>query len=188
MEKVIKFEKWIDPFNKQEDLGYKDSYEKIESGGSPYENKYSGPIIVGPIGPIPINEDAIPSKIYNFWMFHTNFEIDSDIIDKIEGVPGVETLDIFTRYRGRISFGKVFNENEVKNCIKEKLTTLNVVPKSGGDEKLKASLDKKYKFWAILINSEGKRKILSGDTQGQVKDQIESENYEKAYFSWEERI
>jgi hypothetical protein len=69
------------------------------------------------MGIVPINEYTASSKIFNFWTGHTNFSITPNIANIIESVDGVETLDIFTRYRFRIAIGKIFNSGEVMNKV-----------------------------------------------------------------------
>jgi hypothetical protein len=71
------------------------------------------------MGIIPINENTASGKIFNFWLGHTNFDITKKIFDIIEKTEGVETLDIFTRYRFRISVGKAFTDSVVMKDIQE---------------------------------------------------------------------
>ena len=62
-----------------------------------------------------------PLRICNFWLAHTNFNITQSISEQIEKVDGVETLDIFTRYRFRIAIGKAFNSSIVMQNIQNQL-------------------------------------------------------------------
>lgn len=61
------------------------------------------------------------SKIFNFWVCHSNFNIDDKCVDIIEACEGVETLEIITRYRFRISIGRIFDDGEVMRSINNKL-------------------------------------------------------------------
>lgn len=70
-------------------------------------------VVMTPMGIIPYTENTASNKIFNFWVGHTNFDITSPICSIIEKYEGIETLDIFTRYRFRISIGKVFNAGDV---------------------------------------------------------------------------
>jgi len=70
-------------------------------------------VIMTPMGIIPYTENTASNKIFNFWVGHTNFDITNSICSIIEKHYGIETLDIFTRYRFRISIGKVFNAADV---------------------------------------------------------------------------
>lgn len=74
-------------------------------------------VISSPMGLIPYNEHTASSKIFNFWVGHSNFSITKDVVDIIEKTEGVEILDIFTRYRFRVAIGKCFNDSETMNNI-----------------------------------------------------------------------
>lgn len=63
-------------------------------------------VISTPMGMVPLTEHTDPNQIFNFWVGHTNFDISKDIVDVINHVSGVETLDIYTRYRFRVGIGK----------------------------------------------------------------------------------
>ena len=78
-------------------------------------------IIYTPMGIIPYNEYTASSKIFNFWVGHTPFSITKAIAYVIENTDGVETLDIFTRYRFRIAIGKVFKETDVMQDINKNI-------------------------------------------------------------------
>jgi hypothetical protein len=79
------------------------------------------PMIATPMGLIPMTEHTRAGKLFNFWTAHTNFPITQEIKDIIDRTDGVETLDIFTRYRWRISIGKAFNSPEVKSNLMKAL-------------------------------------------------------------------
>lgn len=130
---LIVWQKWIDPFIGEEDdaIEPKDNLDKSyedddilpnEIGSLIQEelaqqSKQQIKVIATPMGMIPVNEHTASGKIFNFWTGHTNFNITKNISNIIESVDGVETLDIFTRYRFRIAIGKLFNNGEVMNKI-----------------------------------------------------------------------
>lgn len=95
----------------EEDLGMKDIAKHI------YEQKF----MVTPLGVLPITENTDSTKIFNFWTGHTNFNISKEVALAIESCDGVESLDIFTRYRFRISIGKIFKESDVMSNINQKI-------------------------------------------------------------------
>jgi len=204
--KVVRWEKWADPFAQEvpkkepddveDDRDYKDSYEKAEREQKATLNRYTGPVLVGPMGVIPITENNSPSKIYNFWMLHTNFNISSPVLKKLKELPGVETLDVFTRYRARIGIGKVFNDTKVRNRItkalcqepkkeKEKEEVKKVAPKLDNLDILKRQMSQKYKFWAIVIQQNNEIKLVGGDTQEFVQNKVSETEYVKIHKSWE---
>jgi hypothetical protein len=137
---VIIWQKWVDPFGRdenpeseefgnfqEEDLEEEDSSEEKESAQSFLANhtmKYGVKVIATPMGVIPVNDNTSSGKLFNFWMGHTNFDITKKVAETIEKTEGVESLDIYTRYRFRISVGKAFEDSIVmreinKNVYKE---------------------------------------------------------------------
>ena len=125
---LIVWQKWVDPFGEDSEetrwTDYENSSPTIDSAlmeedGEFSSKKTSKPIkvISSPMGLIPYSEHTASGKIFNFWTGHTNFNITKNIIDILEQVPGVETLDIFTRYRFRIAAGKCFDASLVMDDI-----------------------------------------------------------------------
>jgi len=133
---LIIWQKWVDPFGlddieeledflEEEDkfLPYEDKEEEDKTIESPLKSKTTKQIrvIATPMGIIPFNENTASGKIFNFWIGHTTFDITKNIADIIETTSGVETLDIFTRYRFRIAVGKAFSDSEVMRDINNKI-------------------------------------------------------------------
>jgi len=133
---LIIWQKWVDPFGlddieeledflEEEDkfLSYEDKEEEDKTIESPLKSKTTKQIrvIATPMGIIPFNENTASGKIFNFWIGHTTFDITKNIADIIETTSGVETLDIFTRYRFRIAVGKAFSDSEVMRDINNKI-------------------------------------------------------------------
>jgi len=61
-------------------------------------------------------------KDYNLYIAHCNFYITADIVNDICATEGIESVDILSPYRFRISIGKLFSPNDVLVNIKDKLT------------------------------------------------------------------
>ncbi len=126
---LIVWQKWFDPFGHddlplentidEEDNDDLKDYSSKEDTGSLKE----GPLkaIITPMGLIPYTENTASSKIFNFWVGHTNFNLSRKVVDIIETSDGVETLDVFTRYRFRIAIGKVFDDAKVMTNINDKV-------------------------------------------------------------------
>lgn len=115
---LIVWEKWIDPLGGDDDIPFIDKIEKEDDGDQPTIIK-TKPVkmLVTPMGMIPYNENTATSSIFNFWVGHSNFDISPEICTLIEQAQGVETLDIFTRYRFRIGVGKIFDDGDVMRNI-----------------------------------------------------------------------
>lgn len=143
-----------------------------------------GPAIVGPNGIIPLHEHNIPSRLHNFWMAHTNFDLRADgCVAKIVGTPGVETFTPFTRYRFRISVGRLFEQDEVKQGVTNALCPLPITSPAhsgavvapnprpeGGFAALEKMMRRQVggsKFWAIF-NQNGKYEVKTGNTPEEV--------------------
>lgn len=132
-EPLIVWEKWVDPFGQEMDdakwTDYESNIDTIDGDtidGDEDEDlddlilaRKEIRVISTPMGLIPYNELTAPGKIFNFWVGHTNFNITPTISQLIENVPGVEILDIFTRYRFRIGIGKCFSDSETMKDIND---------------------------------------------------------------------
>ena len=132
---TIVWEKWIDPFSMEDEiddlleeepefLDETDSTEyeeKVQKVSNPPQSFKHFKAVATPMGIIPINENTTSGKIFNFWVGHSNFNITKPIAEVIENTDGVETLDIFTRYRFRISVGKAFDDSTVMRNINTKV-------------------------------------------------------------------
>jgi len=134
---VIIWEKWRDPYGSEENIDFDSDIEdmiqkKIEEQQENLSDieelpentnndmgfvKHKMQMMVTPMGLIPLTEHTAPGKIFNFWTGHSNFNITQKISDVIEQTNGVETLDVYTRYRFRIGIGKAFKDSEVMHNI-----------------------------------------------------------------------
>lgn len=119
---IIIWEKWKDPFGfdntESVDTSYDDNiYDDREEQTEHTIKKIKCQLISTPIGIIPFNETISSSDIFNFWTGHTNFALTKIISSIIENTSGVETLNIFTKYRFRIGIGKAFSDSLVMREI-----------------------------------------------------------------------
>lgn len=137
---LIIWQKWLDPFG-QDDLDTEDfdpytgeyiddehqdenlAEEDLEHEDSKVikQRRQAVRVIATPMGIIPLNENTASGKLFNFWMGHTNFDISKKIASIIDKTEGVETLDIFTRYRFRVAIGKAFEDSEIMRNINTKI-------------------------------------------------------------------
>lgn len=132
------WQKWFDPFGEDdldaiEEHSDFDTEELYEEENHDFEenieeteheaNFYKKPtrVVLTPMGMIPYTDNTASSKIFNFWVGHTNFNITPAIAARIEKIEGVETLDIFTRYRFRIGIGKLFDPALIMSSIAENI-------------------------------------------------------------------
>lgn len=138
MTNMISWQKWFDPFG-SDDIEevmhdpYLAEYEDSEPNHAnddeteqQQEFKHKTErvkVIATPMGIIPVTDNTMSSKIFNFWIGHTNFDITYKVANIIEKTEGVETLDIFTRYRFRIAVGKAFDDSTVMRDINRRVYT-----------------------------------------------------------------
>lgn len=128
-ENLVIWEKWRDPFGSDDEIiqnilseneeETEDENEIPETADN--QNPQNIRVMATPMGIIPVTEYTASGKIFNFWTGHTNFNITNRIATIIEQINGVESLDVFTRYRFRISVGKAFNDSIVMRRITNKV-------------------------------------------------------------------
>ncbi len=120
----IAWEKWADPYCENLDEFEEPDYVPEEDGqllSPPQQIQKGMKFIMTPMGVVPLAEHSVPSKVFNFWVGHTNFPITYNVRDIIENIEGVEILCIFTKYRMRIGVGKLFNSGKVRQHINNSL-------------------------------------------------------------------
>lgn len=134
-EPLIIWEKWSNPLLKDTDIDEDPIDTEYPDFNDDHNNTLKNTkVIITPLGIVPFDELNDCDSIYNFWTGHTNFNISNTVASIIEEVSGVETLDIFTRYRFRIGVGKAFKDGEViadiNNTVYSKLKTLCINKKN----------------------------------------------------------
>lgn len=135
--KIILWQKWINPYEppnddiktvdnlSEEDVDDSHHWDSYSEDFSEDEDKeslilhHTSKAMITPMGMIPLHEKTACTKVFKFWIGHTNFNINQDVASTIEQIDGVEILDIFTRYRFRIAIGKAFKDREVMQNIQE---------------------------------------------------------------------
>lgn len=66
-----------------------------------------------------VSQDSQMLQTLNLWIGHCNVGITNKLVELIENVDGVETLDIISKYRFRVGIGKLFEEKKVKTTISD---------------------------------------------------------------------
>lgn len=137
--KIILWQKWLNPYEPPTDEGkllsdvseqdlddsahwdsYTEDMDEENDGTKDGIVFQSTPkAIITPMGMIPLHEKTACTRIFKFWIGHTNFNITPSIANIIEKIDGVEILDVFTRYRFRIAIGKAFKDRNVMQNIQE---------------------------------------------------------------------
>lgn len=190
--KRVKWEPWIDPLdsddteNEIEEEKYNDGYD---SNNIPQITQQK--VLQTPFGIFPVNILPLGSESFDFWILQTNFEITLEIVRQIESVPGVESLDIFTRYRARVGFPRsgLFDAVKVRAEIAKVITKNLYIPNPiiSNVLKLKFSDDfanrinsiiedvaVKYDFWTIYILPNGHYDICTGNSDKELTDHLQT--------------
>lgn len=139
VELKVQWEKWKDPFGENIDEVEWPGYNRVAKdetapgGIAESDEEHEFPrrptrVLNTTMGIIPLTEYTNPSKIFNFWVAHTNFTVSRPVLDIIEQTPGVELLSVFTRYRFRVGIGKVFKDADVMNDITSRVQKYLTTP------------------------------------------------------------
>lgn len=195
MKRLLKWRRWKDPFRPHLEKYEQEQKEHLEDGSwdsdkyKDMEHKDLGPCIVTPGGVIPIRESNLPSKLYNMWVAHTNFDIEDTIQRKVSRIPGVIGFNPLDRYSFRIAIGRMFHGRSVRNAIKNLLCDKPPQP-TENKEVTTTNLDRMIRlakesfiFWAIIKDEKGKLVIKSGGTQEEVLRAVQDRKMEAK--SWE---
>ncbi len=133
-QKIISWVRWHNPYklldktkdsSHDDDDGY-DNGVQLDILDDDEEEKElsqsSNLVFFTPLGPVPLTEHNDPSKTFNFWVGHTNFNVSEPIRKIINKIDGVEILNVYTRYRFRIGVGKMFTPRDVTRDINRKIS------------------------------------------------------------------
>ena len=132
VERKIVWEKWKDPYDEKDEwFPTKNNNKKIKPEEFLEEEEEEEitfeqipQIFMTNMGMVPADRPPSIGKIFNFWTGHTSFSISAPIAAKIEGIEGVEILDIYTRYRFRVGIGRLFQDREVMNDIQRAIRSV----------------------------------------------------------------
>lgn len=192
MKKII-WEAWQDPLNSNADEFNKDKnviFNQSPNALQDYDEE-TEPIfgispqkIIGtPHGLLSLTENTLASKRFEFWLVHTNFDITKDFVQKLEQIPGIESIEVFTRYRLRVGLpiSGLFNLSKTKYKVEQLVRELNTsemqyyishIKNAFGDKKaqdLQEVYDKVLtrENWAIYITPNGNFDIITSEKYDQ---------------------
>ena len=127
--------KWKNPYSNDEIEGEDDKYDRDNDDNvTLYKDGDEDNIItqkntraiLTPMGVLPLPEHSAAQNVFSLWTAHTNFDINNKIAEIVELTPGVETLQIFTRYRMNVGIGKLFSiEGTIKRINDNILKSFN---------------------------------------------------------------
>ena len=116
------------------------------------------PKIRTPLGMFSIDDPLRPSKMFDCWIGHANFDLTAEMVMEIEKVDGIEAFKIMSRYRFFIGIGKLFNfrdvRQEIQDIIGGESASINTMEDSEVIEVLKTQL-MEFKRWAVFCSVDG---------------------------------
>lgn len=167
------------PEEDEDDPGYHEacrSFGKEPRRLAPFRRRGAiGPCVFGPVGIVPVRESNVPGHLFNFWMGDTDFDLSGPVVDRIAAVPGVETLDVFTRYRFRMGIGRAFKEDDVRGAVdRSVLPAAPVAPAQippPGVASLAKKLARAFPHWAVVTTPRGVQGV-GGATPEEVREKL----------------
>jgi len=176
----IKWSKWVNVMSS--DSGDQYIPESDVNIDVEKDQEYEGevnPVVITPLGMIPLQPFNDPTKVFNFWLGETNFPLSKKRGFILNNIPGVEILDIFTKYKFRIAIGNNFDFQEVKSEIEKvfkayKEPTINKI-----SNKLRSTINKMidlhlkdFSFWSIYILPNDKINFICTNNEYTFKDKL----------------
>lgn len=151
-------QKNIEESNNEYDDGYDDEGE--------FQTLNLPSLMMTPFGPFRVDDTLNPFKHFKFWMGSTNFNITPTVRDVIAQIPGVEILQVLTRYKFIVGIGKLFNFRDVRVTIEQLLCGKHLTHSAISEIQtpeiqeqvlsLKDKLTKEHSKWAIYVFPNGK--------------------------------
>lgn len=118
------YRKTLSRGNFDEDIDNELDDDELESD-FPIKLKDMPNICISPMGPVLIPELTDANKYFKLWTMYSKIPLSTKILSKIESSPGIETIELLTRYRARIGICPLFKDHEVMNKIKKILSDCN---------------------------------------------------------------
>lgn len=124
-----------------------------------------------PIGVYSPFEPMSPAKMFDCWIFHTNFDITAKDVDILRKVEGIEVLQVMSRYRAFVGIGKMFTFSKVREQIQLELCG---EPSEGSpyvQNDILSKLDNVFgsmsdsKKWAIFLGNDGQIISITQETE-----------------------
>lgn len=174
--RFISWSKWHDPLNSEDSefeyipekdvQNFDNNQNEIYDEDDEEEDGNPTPVIITPLAIIPLKPFNNPTKVFNFWLGETTFTLSKRVASIINDIPGVEILDIFTRYKFRIAVGNNFPFQYVRQSIEKALDASPPVKNNSInmnlDNDIRAQIQSiiqvqlaKFPFWAIYICPNG---------------------------------
>lgn len=177
MKKQIVWEKWRDPLLSNLDDAEWPGYDLDADGNKiPLHTLERQPVLNTPHGMLSVTTHAMANSQFDFWIMHTNFDITEGIASMIDTMPGVESLEIYTRYRARIGFPRsgLFDNQQTKHNILKAVRALDHAQQNQAlyglelqvAEKvmdMRDNVENKFEHWIIWVVPNGNIEVVGAD-------------------------
>jgi hypothetical protein len=154
-------------FDDDDDYDDDDDDELFDDDEGDDEDSFSGidvklpKLLMTPIGPFKVDDTLNPFRHFEFWIGYANFNLSPKIVKVLEQTPGVEILNVITRYSFVIGVGKMFNFRDVRTTIEKDLCgtkDASLAIENVGTKNI--LLDRyerlaKNKYWAVIVLPNG---------------------------------
>jgi len=149
-----------------------DYYDEMEYEDPMVQRMPIQNVMSTPFGFWRVDDAMNPFKQFKMWMGHTNFSITPEVVEIIKSIPGVEVLQIMTRYRFIIGVGELFDIRDVRSTIETQLEChkdeCDMIP----DQQLlvqifelREQLTAKFDQWAIYVFPNGQIDFTTSDEE-----------------------
>jgi len=177
MKKKFVWEKWKDPLLSNYEECEWPGYDMDEMGEKiPIHTAERQPVMHTPFGMVSVLNDSMADKQFDFWLMHTNFDLKEGVARLIERIDGVETLEIYTRYRARVGFPRsgLFVPREVMHEIEKQILILNHTEQNqlltGLESEVATKVieardkaEEKFEHWAIWVVPNGNMEVVGSN-------------------------
>lgn len=175
MSRKIAWEKWYDAESEEDfinemeeailddDVDFSNNDDIEMQGGIDINTFLNSMTVNTPLGKYHLNDKLLPTKMFDCWIGHTNFDITKKEEKILNTASGVECLKVISRYRFFIGIGKLFDFSCVRGEIQRSLLIDSYSEKTEGEEMSDIiNSVKGNKKWAVFIGNDGSiQKIIS---------------------------
>lgn len=110
-----------------------------------------------PLGRYHPEDNMLPSRMFDCWIMHANFDITPECVQIIADIPGVEVASVMTRYRVFIGVGQLFEGSKVKQDIQNALLDTQEIEL--GVSNLEEAQE--HRHWAGIVTENGEQYIYT---------------------------
>jgi hypothetical protein len=188
LKRKLIFSFWKSPLRPDDEYGPESEYvdPRVDDDEHESGDENIRVAIPTPVGLVAVQPYADMTRAFDFWIGNTNFDVTPEVERLIEACPGVESLEILTRYRFRIGIGLVFDSGEVRAELRRLLLDEAFEPSEenpfGYDlapdmrervDVVRKAASEENPFWALIVLPNGNVDYLRGPDKEVVKSRLQ---------------